>query len=956
RITDPTGNVKWLIVHWTALLLAFGWILYGWRLGVRLKFPRVFGGLWAAFLAVYFLAAVLSPFFNISLLEFANFFSLFVIYFVAAQVFHTEAQVARLLGTVCFAAALSSCYGMAQKLGWDPFPWQDRETDVYLNLPATYGNPNFAAHTLILAIIFALYLLAVWRFERRGDAAETLPDATDAVPSAASKASVRPVLLGLGLGLFVLHLFFTEQRAGLIALAAAGVLLLVARLVGARISRPGWGAAATLALMVVLGLGVVGGATLVSQRITGSPFPLDTSILIRYQSYVSGTEMLREKPLFGHGPGVYAMSYPKYWTPIEQQWFAQERMMNAHVHNDLMELTIDGGLLVAGIYLTVLVVGMAYGLVLAFSPGAPPRKLLGYAAASFFCAFFVDGLFGFNLRVPVSASLLFLFSGALEGLWLPAFVPASADNRTFISKPWRVAAVFALPILVSLQTRVFLSELHHFRGIVRLNQNDFAGAQADFRKGAKHAPWNWELARREGLVALQQGHVREAIIHLQRSLMENPYYVLSLLAQAHARLMLAQQQTEEHPDEVEKSLTMLEEAKVFADRALDISPLDPGAEDLLGRIASIGAIVVGRPGTPEAAARAAEYWQDAEKHLARAVELQADNSDEIYRMLAKVRVALEDAPGAEEALSHAVESAPSRPELWEEFMAFARQFKRYDRVRSTLKVQLSRLDRAEKPDVEAIATTYLGLGRVEEEGYGDLEKADAAMIHAVLLASWRADIWGHFGDYIVRQHRLSLLEDAVRQYMSAKQEQGQAPLPQVALLSEALAGPPEALNDAGTKLLGLLQTQPDLKFAASVYGWVARLLAEHLEQTGAVPSAVCTAYYSLGVVLNRIEDQERALPLLAAAAPCVTAEQQPLLAVHRGDALIRLERPTEAIGVLRAAAQAYPQNLDVRWAFAQGLARVGLKEEARAAYEELIKEPFLDPRGQSILQQELEQL
>ena len=71
-----------------------------------------------------------------------------------------------------------------------------------------------------------------------------------------------------------------------------------------------------------------------------------------------------------------------------------------------------------GATLAILVLGMCYGLLMAFQ-GHPERRRLGYAVAGLFCAFLEDGLFGFNLRVPVSAGILFLMMGLLDGLWSP---------------------------------------------------------------------------------------------------------------------------------------------------------------------------------------------------------------------------------------------------------------------------------------------------------------------------------------------------------------------------------------------------------------------------------------------------------------------------------------------------------------------------------------------------------
>ena len=87
------------------------------------------------------------------------------------------------------------------------------------------------------------------------------------------------------------------------------------------------------------------------------------------------------------------------------------------------------------------------------------------------------------------------------------------------------------------------------------------------------------------------------------------------------------------------------------------------------------------------------------------------------------------------------------------------------------------------------------------------------------------------------------------------------------------------------------------------------------------------------------------IPFLRRYARALTGSQS------QGDAAVR--RTLEAIV---ASPAAFPANIDVRWAFARGLARIDLKNDAKLEYERLINEPFLDPRGKAILQEEMEKL
>jgi len=377
---DPTGDIKYLIASWGSALLLAAWVYGVARLGWPIRRPAIFLEVLLLFLALHVLASILSSFRMNSFAELGKLWYWLALYLVASQVYNDERQIRRLMLVVCGAVAVASLYGLIiQKFGFDKFPWSDVTGDVYTNLPATFGNPNFAAHTLILAIIMAVYLATEWRMAW---------------------------CLGFA-ALFLVHLRFTGQRAGWIALLAALLLLVVHALVRRRVKRPV--RSAVIALLVTGALGVLGiaGAMGVSKAATGSAYPLDLSLLIRYKSYASAAAMILRHPVLGWGTGNYRIEYPPFWTPYEQRWFGEEMRLNAHVHNDLLEFAADAGLPAAGLYLVFLVLGIGYGLHMAATLKEPLKRRLGLAFAALFMAFLVDGQFGFNVQVPVSAAILF---------------------------------------------------------------------------------------------------------------------------------------------------------------------------------------------------------------------------------------------------------------------------------------------------------------------------------------------------------------------------------------------------------------------------------------------------------------------------------------------------------------------------------------------------------------------
>jgi len=943
---DPTNHVKKLLLSWAAFLLGTGWLAATWWFQLSLRRPRIFLELLVSLLILFAITALRSPFFGYSVIELSLFTFLFVLYAVSSQVYRTPAQVRRLMLVFCAAMAFSTLYGFAQKTGLDPFPWDDRTSDVYTNIPATFGNPNFAAHLLILTILMAVYFLATAYGKRRQPAPK---DATEQEP----RSDRRWIWLALVLVMFWIHLRFTGQRAGIIALLAAAVLVVAAVLIKGLVKRPVPSVLIALVLVALLGILGGSGAMLLAKWRTGSAFPLDVSLLVRYQSYVSASDMVLDKPILGHGPGVYGLAYPEYWTTFEKEWFAQEIRMNAHVHNDLLELAIDAGLPAAGLYLAVLLLGMSYGLLLAFVAPDPGRRGLGYLFAAFFAAFFVDGLFGFNLRVPVSATALFLMMGALEGLWLPSRPQRSQAQAL---RPWGkalcAAAIAVLFMFLVLQSRVFAAEYSLQQG---MTAQDHASAIARYTEGERRAPWNFHFARRLGRVFMQQKDPERAIEHFMRSLELNPYYVLTHLPLAHAQRVVAQRAMRVNPQDYDKPLRLLDDAADHAQQVLQVCPMFPAAEDVLGRIAVTSAVFLGRDTSPGAPQRAETYWKAAEGHLQKAIRYGAQNQAELYRLLAQVRAATGRLEGTEEAFVRAAQSDPANTETWPVFVDFSNRHKRYDRLRDTLYAQIDRIKEMENPDSDALATVHLWLANVLENGYGDFDAVDNAYAQAVRQRPQRPEIWSNFARYAYDKGRLDALYTAISESCKQVESLGEKPLAHVAAVNAVLEQGAKVLDNASLVLMSHVRAHPKSAPAtvSQTYAWAAQIFLEKLSEQSPGAAHACSAFLNLGIVFAACDDLNTADPLFSKAMECVTGPEKAFVAIHWADTLVRLERPENALKLLRDARRRYPENFDARWALARTLVMQGATKEARKEYEFLLQQEKLDPKGREMLEKEL---
>jgi O-antigen ligase len=385
---NPSGPIKHLLTGWAVFAMCAVY-LYGMaREGLGL---RVTGGAVAllfAFLGIHVVSALTSDFPLNSLYSLRLWLCGGVLALIAGNSFRTPDQLWKLLLVIVVAVSLSSVYGYLQKFGLDPFPWSARNIEEYAGMPSTYANPNFAGHTLVLALLMALGLLAF-----RGNLACLLAVA----------------LIGS-------HLYLTHMRGARVALAAAGLVLALHWLLCWR----GRGAlrAGVMTLLLLLAgaaTAIAGGIAYASSQGDG-PVPLDSPSVLRLNGYYGAARMALDHPVLGAGPGNYDLESPRYWTPFEQRWYATEGKKNDHVHNDALETAADAGFTGVALYFALLIWGVLSGLTLAGSAVDPGRSRLGYVLAACFAAFAVDGLFGFNLRVPVSAGLFFLALGLLQAL------------------------------------------------------------------------------------------------------------------------------------------------------------------------------------------------------------------------------------------------------------------------------------------------------------------------------------------------------------------------------------------------------------------------------------------------------------------------------------------------------------------------------------------------------------
>lgn len=911
---DPSGDIKRLLLSWGACGLGIVWLLAFVRGAVTFRRPQIFPALIGLFLLLYLVGTFLSPYRWISLIEWEWFASLALIYFLVTQLYEDLEDLRPLLLTFCVAMGVASVYGLMQLVNLDPFPWADRESDVYQGLPSTFGHPNFAAHTLILTILVAVYLAQTgtrWCW-------------------------------GL-VGLYFVHLSYTGQRGGWIALAGAAALLGIGWLISSKVKKPLLATALTVGVTAVVGVVAVVSALTITAWRTGTPFPLDLSLLIRYQSYVSGTRMLLDAPILGHGPGVYKLTYPPYWTEFEQQWFAQSTRMNEHVHNDLIEVAIDAGLVVAGLYLALMVMGIASGLLIAFGAASDRRRYAGYLIAGLFSAFLIDGLFGFNLRVPVSAAFFFVMLGMVEIAWQRPVQAASPMLRRVSKIAVAVAAVIILHAGAT-----FLSKYYLQIGLILKNQKQTEAASKYFTRGQRLAPWEASFQRYLGEIEMGRNDIDTAEEHYTRALELMPDYRLSHLPLAQIQMIKSQR----NPNlPFDQKIELLARGARHAQEILEIAPQFARAEAMLGQIGVLTAAYLSASPEKSHQQQAEQYWQQAETHINNAIAFGAEDADGLYRMLAQTRIARGELEAAEEALIRAVQANPANRENWAAFHQYAQKHKRFEQLRDALYAQIARLKETEPVDNAALATAHLLLANAHEN-MADFGAADAAFAAAVEYGPSLPEVWTNLARYAKDHERQDFLFARVQDSTRRVRESGEKPLNHIAALNGMIEeGAPALYRATATLLANVRAPQPGTLSPADTYLWAADIFLARAEQEEL--ASVCTVFLNLAITYSALGQFDKAETLFARTLECLPPQDHAVVAMHRGNNFISFGQQERGLETMAEAVQQFPDNMDLRWAYARALVGMNLIDSARREYEALLKEPELDPQGKKMLEQEL---
>jgi len=341
-------------------------------------------------------------------------------------------------------------------------------------LGGTYQCPNHIAHLYQMWIPLCLVFLGISRM-----------------------GWFRRICFAYGLPLFALLIYQTQSRAGLLGLiAAVGTTVLFMILQKSR-------RAFCIALLVVplLGAGAAGGLWFGSAMFRNRMQPvvkffehqMNEDLVeeefrdFRPQTWLDSLDMIKERPVFGFGPGNYGQVFEAY-----RKRFTGVRISTVHAHNDYVELLAEYGL-TGGVLVLWILIGFAVRAVrfIRTSPNRhhtlPVAALMGALAGTA-----VHSLFDFEIRIFPNAMMLALLAGCAAA---PMGQSAERREQRARSRPkifvfrllssavLLLSALWAVQVMSSSAVRAAADEFY--------GKQDFPRSERLHGVAAKIDPQNW---------------------------------------------------------------------------------------------------------------------------------------------------------------------------------------------------------------------------------------------------------------------------------------------------------------------------------------------------------------------------------------------------------------------------------------------------------------------------------
>ncbi len=508
-----------------------------------------------------------------------------LLFFIATNYIRSFEQLKRVIVAAMSAAVLMSVYGVIQRHELDPYMWGGVVT--WQRVIGTIGQPNFLAAYILMAFFLTLVLF----LEEKKTPAE-FDWSTQLVPLGyfvfsqlayvvmiyALQASdvliwyfgfglvtagvllfaynyekLHPVVLDLLLGgclvLIYICLLYTQSRGGYIGFFTGAVLF--ALVVGRRWLFTSWKELLVLGSLIVLISGITMtrpefspferfASEITTKEEVAAPGEVKSELELkgaagsRGETWKSAFGIIADNPVFGIGPEVLKMVFPRYETELfrfkEAFHVKQDRC-----HNETFDVPVTKGLLSFFAYLWILFTVYRVGYQKLKTATEPERLMLGGLLAAAL-AYLIQNQFSFG--VVAITSLFWVIWGMVMALAREKSEEKAGEEArlSWEDIPWiSVSLVILLCVpLIYISFLSFRADIYFKSGKTYLEMRQLPKAAEELKRSLVVFPFEGTAISHLGIAYLNMGNMEEAIKYLNYGALVDPlnadnFYMLSRL-------------------------------------------------------------------------------------------------------------------------------------------------------------------------------------------------------------------------------------------------------------------------------------------------------------------------------------------------------------------------------------------------------------------------------------------
>jgi len=385
-----------------------------------------------------------------------------MVYWIAANYINPNTNnFNRSMNLLIFTGFIAAGYAILQYMGIE-FIWPKTLNPFSGRPVSTFGNPNFLSSYLmmVMPIILGYFILNkdnTYNSTQKIILLITLLTYLGALISTLTRSSWAGLITSFSLVLIYLY----KYERQLLVKSKKWIYILLCSFILCFVFWPKSSGGYT----------TINRLTEIKHSASGVYAPLHQRIMI----YTCAFDMVREKPVFGKGWGLFELFYPFYQGKyLFLDTFKVFRTHANNAHNEILEIWSQTGTVGLGIYFWLLVTTFLYGFKLIKIQPSNERKLVVLGILGGIFGMVTDNLLNVSSQFCIPAFLYWWLFGLL--------VSMDYTKKTYeITLNSTIKTVFACLIILFLYLSLrifnqFMGEINYFNGFKLSKRNEIAAA------------------------------------------------------------------------------------------------------------------------------------------------------------------------------------------------------------------------------------------------------------------------------------------------------------------------------------------------------------------------------------------------------------------------------------------------------------------------------------------------